>query len=178
MTSQTLSWGVLVGEMLIRRTEISRIAPDLFPETLPGVRATDEDLAAAEERLGFTLDEQHTSLLREGDGWPDVFAYGDILPARELGRGPRWKRATAMIDASYEGGALPGFPPRDTIYPIHVCERAVFVIDRAGPATDGGHPVYWLSDELLGQWPNTYGYWLAGLTLLDRLRARLEDDSR
>lgn len=56
-------------------------------------------------------------------------------------------------------------------------DDAVFVVDRSGPVTHGGQPVYWLSDELLGQWSNVYEYWLAGLTMLDRLAKRVAADS-
>lgn len=176
--SQTLSWGVLVGEMLARRLSISQSAPAMFPETLPGVRATDADLADARGRLGFDLDPQHEAVLREGNGWADAFAYGDILATSDLGAGPRWKRADALLASYYEDGPAAGFPPREHVYPIHVADNAVFVIDRSGSVTDGGQPVFWLSDELLGEWPNVYEYWLAGLTMLERLAARVAADAR
>ena len=54
----------------------------------------------------------------------------------------------------------------------------MFVVDRSGPVTGGGQPVFWLSDELLGTWPNVYEYWLAGLTMLDRLAVRVAADAR
>ncbi|HYQ74584.1 hypothetical protein [Cellulomonas sp.] len=171
-----LSWGVQVGEMLIRRTALARIAPDLFPETLPGTRATAAGLAAVRARLGFDLDPQHEAVLREGDGWVDAFAYGDVLSTADLGAGPRWEVAEVLLESYYEYGALPGFPPLDSIYPIHVADDALFVVDRSGPVTDGGQPVYWLSDELLGRWPNVYEYWCAGLTMLDRLATRVAAD--
>ncbi|WP_282946504.1 hypothetical protein [Cellulomonas endometrii] len=176
--TQTLSWGVLVGEMLARRMAISRLAPAMFPETLPGPRAGDADLAAAVDRLGFRLDPHHEAVLREGDGWPDVFAYGDVLATHDLGAGARWKRAGALLAGYYEDGPATGCPPRDRIYPIHVADNAVFVIDRSGPITDGGQPVFGLSGELLGEWPNVYEYWLAGLTMLERLGARVAADVR
>lgn len=162
--------------MLIRRTAVARMAPELYPETLPGARATDSDVAAARDRLRFDLDAQHEALLREGDGWVDAFAHGDVLSTADLGAGPRWERAGVLLASYYEDGPARGFPPRDHIYPIHVSDNAVFVIDRSGPATDGGQPVYWLSVELLGAWPNVSEYWLAGLTMLDQLATRIAAD--
>lgn len=173
-----LSWGVLVGEMLSRRQTIARLAPGMFPETLPGTRATHEDVADARRRLGFDLDPQHAAVLGEANGWADVFAYGELLATDDLGTGPRWERAEALIASYYEDGPATGFPPRDGAYPIHVSDDAVFVVDRSGPVTDGGQPVSWLSDELLGTWPNVYEYWLAGLTMLDRLAVRVAADAR
>lgn len=175
--SDKISWGVLVGDMLERRLQIARVAPQMFPPTLPGARATDAEIAAGEARLGFPLDPLHRAILAEGNGWPDAFAFGDILATTELGQGPLWTKAHIILDALYDeiGQSL---PPRDQLYPIHVSDEDVFVIDRSGPLTDGGHPVVWLGDELIDQWPNAYEYWLAGLTMLARLRARLEDDVR
>jgi hypothetical protein len=171
------SWGVLVGEMLIRRTALARIAPELYPETLPGRRAKGSDLAAARARLGFDLDPQHEAVLREGDGRADAFAHGDVLATSDLGAGPRWERAGALLADYYDDGPAAGFPARHSVYPIHVADDAVFVVDRSGPAIGGGQPVFWLSDELLGQWPNVYEYWLAGLTMLERLAARVAADT-
>jgi hypothetical protein len=164
---------VLVGEMLARRLTLTKIEPETFPESLFGVRATDGDIAAAEQRLGHPLDAQHAAILREGDGWPSAFAFGDILSTAELGAGRRWEWAQQMLAAIYEDGPADGFPPRGSLYPIHVAETTVFAIDLAGPVTEGGHPVYWLSSELLGDWENAHGYWLAGLTLLEKLRVQI-----
>lgn len=175
--TQTLSWGELVGEMLARRLTISQLAPGMFPETLPGTRATDADVHEASRQLGFAMDPQHETVLREANGWSDVFAYGDLLATSDLGAGPRWKRADALLTQYYDDSPATGFPPREHIYPIHVADNAVFVIDRAGPVTDGGQPVFWLSDEVLGQWPNVYEYWLAGLTTLARLTARVTSEA-
>ena len=175
--TRTASWGVLVGEMLIRRLTVARMAPRLYPPTLPGARATDADVRAARDRLGFDLDPEHEAVLREGDGWVDSFAHGDLLSTPDLGAGPRWERANLLLARYYEDGPATGFPPREHVYPIHVAEDAVFVVDRSGPVTDGGQPVYWISDELLGDWPNMYEFWLAGLTLLDRVAARVAADA-
>lgn len=79
LVTRTAPWDVLVGEMLIRRLTVARIAPRLYPPTLPGTRATDADVSAARDRLGFDLDPQHEAVLREGDGWVDAFAHGDVL---------------------------------------------------------------------------------------------------
>jgi hypothetical protein len=174
--TQRQPWDVLVGEMLARRLTLTQIEPQTFPESLFGVRATDADIADAESRLGHPLDAQHAAILREGDGWPSAFAFGDILSTHELGTGRRWDRAQQMLSVLYEDGPADGFPPRGSVYPIHVADTSVFVIDLAGPATDGGHPVYWLSSELLGDWENAHGYWLAGLELLERLRRQILAD--
>jgi hypothetical protein len=174
--TQRQPWDVLVGEMLARRLTLTQIEPQTFPESLFGVRATDADITAAERRLGHPLDAQHAAILREGDGWPNAFAFGDILSTHELGAGPRWVKAQEMLAVLYQDGPAVGFPARESCYPIHVSDTAVFVVDLAGPVTDGGHPVHWLSSELLGTWENAHGYWLAGLALLESLRVEILAD--
>lgn len=169
--SQMTPWGAMVGEMLRRRMLLQHVAPDVYPMPPFGVRGTAADLAAAEARLGHALDAQHAAILREVNGWQGAFANGDILGTDDLGTGPRWQHAQAMLTIYYEDGPLDGWPPRESIYPIQLCETSLFVIDAAGPVTDEGHPVYWLSGEILGVWPNAYEYWLAGMSILDQTRA-------
>jgi hypothetical protein len=159
----------MVGEMLRRRMILEQVSlPGEYPLQKFGLRATDADIAAAEAQLDHPLDAQHSAILREFNGWGDAFAHADLLSTDELGQGPLWQQALTMLRGYYEDGPAIDFPPREAIYPFHVGENHLFVIDMAGPITDGGHPVHWLDGELLDTWPNAYHFWLAGFALLDR----------
>jgi hypothetical protein len=171
----TESWGALVGEMLRRRIALEQAAPALYPMAPFGLRGTDADIAAAEERLGHPLDAQHAAVLREVDGWPDAFAHGDLLGTGDLGAGARWDDAMATLSIYDEDGPISGWPPRSAIYPIHLGGISMFVIDLSGPVTDGGHPVYWLSNDLLDRWPNVREYWSAGFTILAQTERLAEE---
>lgn len=158
-------WGIAIGQMLQARIAAGEVAPRVRPMPAPGPHASDEDIARAEHRLGFELDPQHAALLREIDGWDDVFGNGDLLATADLGAGPRWSAAQQLLDVMYEDGPFESFPPRDAVYPFHASELDVFVIWRGGPATDQGCPVYWLHGEVVDTWSNVFGYCLAAITL-------------
>lgn len=171
-------WDVLMGEMIFRRTALAEAARGRgFAPSIPGARASDGDIAAAEARLGHPLDQHHAAILREGDGYDDVFAFGDLLSTSDLGHGPRWAKGRELLRSFYEPGRLAGAPPHESIYPIHVGDEDIFVIDMAGPVADGGHPVYWLTDQVIDSWRNIDEYWLAGMTLLDKLTVHMETEA-
>lgn len=172
-------WDVLVGEMIIRRTALAEAsAGRVFGPSTPGPRATKSDIAGAEARLGHQLDAHHAALLREGNGYVDVFGFGDLLSTDDLGQGDRWAQAQEFLLNFYEFGPLDGSPLREGLYPFHVGDEDVYVIDMGGARTDGGHPVLRLADQLVDQWPNAYEYWLAGLTTVDRFTARMAAEPR
>jgi hypothetical protein len=166
------SWAALTGEMLRRRLVLEQVSPRLYPTQPFGVRGSEDDIRAAQTRLGHPLDTQHAAVLREVNGWRDAFAHADLLSTHDLGAGPTWERATTMLRGFYEDGPAIDFPPRESIYPFHVGETDLFVIDTSGPLSDDGRPVFWLAGELLDSWPNVYEFWLAGFTMLDRLTER------
>lgn len=158
-------WGILLGEMIEMREAAGRVAPRVRPMPLPGVGASAQEIADAESRLGFALDAQHAALLREGNGWPDVFGMGDLLSTADLGSGPLWSTANETLDIFYEDGPFETFPPRGEVYPIHASNQDVFVIWRGGPVVEHGHPVYWLGGEVVDQWPNVFEFCLATVRL-------------
>lgn len=162
-------WEASVGDLARVSVQRTQLNPRLYPLTAPHVRATDEQVTDAETRLGTALDEQHRALLRTGNGWPDVFSFSDLLSTDELGQGPLWERANERLDVLYEDGDVSGWPPRDELMPFVVSphDSDVFVIWTHGPTTEGGHPVLWIANELVDQWPNVYE-WLLGMTELAR----------
>jgi hypothetical protein len=160
----------MAGEMLRRRILLEQVDPEVSPLYPFGRRATDADIAAAESRLGHALDTQHVELLKRVNGWPQIFACGDLLGTGDLGQGQRWDHAQRALTIYYTEGDTTGFPPREAVYPLHVVEDSVFVVDMSGPLTHDGHPVYWLAEDLVDQWPSVRDFWLAGMTLVDHAR--------
>ena len=177
MRIEDVSWEAWAGWMLQRRGRLAAISPNVNPLLPFGHRPTEADLTEAEARLGHALDAQHVELLRRVNGWPNLFASGDLLGTGDLGQGARWAYAQQMITAFYEEGPAIGFPPRDAVYPIHLGESDLFVIDMAGPVTDGGHPVHWLDGSVVDTWPNVREYWRAGLRMLDIVQEYYERNS-
>lgn len=167
MRIEDVSWEAWAGWMLQRRARLAAISPAVNPLLPWGHRPTEADIAEAEARVGHSLDAQHIELLRRVNGWPNIFVGGDLLGTGDLGAGGRWCSAQRMLAAFYEEGPAIGFPPRAAVYPIHLGESDLFVIDMAGPVTDGGHPVHWLDGSVVDTWPNVREYWRAGLRLVE-----------
>jgi len=142
-------WPDLIAQMGTLRRQVHEVN-DIFPATLPHLAATEDQLAAAEARLGHPLDPQHREFLSYGNGWPDFYLGSSLLGTDELGHGPTWDDINRTLDAFYAALPQPApVPPRDQIYPISHAEdsSSIFAIWIHGPRTDGGHPVLWLPWE-------------------------------
>lgn len=136
--------------------------------TYPRLRATAQEIAATEARLGFSLDPLHSRLLQTGNGWPGTLVtHGDLFGTAELGPSDPWLASEARLDEANRRD-LPTMPPRAEIYPIGAFwdTPEVIAIWRNGPITDGGHPVLWFNVGLTHTWPNLWEWWT------DMLRSR------
>jgi hypothetical protein len=139
-------WPDLIAAMGQLREQVSQVDED-FEFTIPHLAATQEQLAAAEQRLGHALDPQHKEFLSYGNGWPEFYMGNALLGTEELGQGMAWAEVTETLDAFYSALEDPSLvPPRAQIYPFSFDPGAatVFAIWKDGPVTDGGHPVLWL----------------------------------
>lgn len=147
-------WPDLIAEMGLIKQQVSRVR-SIHSFTIPGVAATEEQLAAAERRLGHPLDPMHREFLGYGNGWVDFYLRNSLLSAEELGQGEAWQQLDAQLEAFYEEvEGLDDVPPRQQIYPISFDPHgsSIFAIWLGGPVTGGGHPVLWLP------WPDTEPY--------------------
>ncbi len=142
-------WPDLIAEMAVLRRRVAEV-DDLYPYTVPHLAATPAELAAAERRLGHSLDPQHREFLSYGNGWPQFYLSNSLLGADELGQGAAWDDINRTLDAYYSALPEPGIvPSRDQIYPITQSRdtATVFAIWKDGPIVNGGHPVLWLPWE-------------------------------
>ena len=78
-------WPNLIAQMGTLRRQVHEVN-DIFPATLPHLAATEDQLTAAEARLGHPLDPQHREFLSYGNGWPDFYLGSSLLGTDELGR--------------------------------------------------------------------------------------------
>jgi len=173
-------WQATVGDLGRLSLQRTQLDPVVYPLTAPHLAATDDDVTAAEARLGHPLDRQHRALLQTVDGWPDMSLDGDLLSTHELGQGSLWQAANLHLDQLYEEGNVSELPARDELLPVFASQyhHEVMVLWTAGPVTDGGRPVLWIGNELTDHWPNVYE-WILGMTVLlqcdvEDLRAELE----
>jgi len=163
----TIWWEATIGELARENIERSLVLPDDYPLTAPHLRATPEQIAEAERRLGITFDDQYRALLGTINGWDGVIYNDVLLSTDELGQGPLWELAQETFGYLYEEGPLPGLPPRDELLPVLVSptRSSIMAIWTGGPVTDGSHPVVWIANELIDQWPTVYE-WVLALTVL------------
>jgi hypothetical protein len=140
------AWPDLIAEMGLLKRQVSEVK-NVFSFTLPGVAAAEEQLVAAERRLGHPLDPMHREFLSYSNGWVDFYHKNSLLRADEIGQGDTWRELNGGLEAFYEAvDGLDDVPPREQIYPISFDPHgsSVFAIWLGGPVTGRGRPVLWL----------------------------------
>lgn len=155
-------WPDLIAEMGKLREQVSQIDDDAFPFTIPHLAATPDQIVAAEQRLGHSLDPQHRSFLSYGNGCPDFYLGSSLLSTEDLGHGAKWKKAHEILDVLYEGVDDPNvLPPRAHIYPFTVSEdtASVFVLWLGSDLYEGGHTVLWLPWSDTDPIPNFFEFY-------------------
>jgi len=160
-------WEVMLGDMIKAGMQITQMAPDAFPLSVPHLGASDSSITAAQVRLGAALDGQLETLLRLADGWELAFLSGNLLSTDDLGQGPLWSEAQQCLDTFYAEGNSAGWPPRSELVPIHASpyDTDVMALWMGGSTTENGHPVIYFSGQPIDQWPNIYEWWLGMLVL-------------
>ncbi|MCP2166582.1 SMI1/KNR4 family protein [Goodfellowiella coeruleoviolacea] len=139
-------WPDLIAEMGLLRRRVHEVN-DIHPFTIPHFAATQNQIVAAERRLGDALDPQHRDFLSYANGWPEFYLGSTLLSTEQLGQGQTWEELNQTLDAFCSSLGDPSvIPPRNQIYPITYPEEgsSIFAIWKDGPVTDGGHPVLWL----------------------------------
>ena len=163
-------WPIQIGYGAQLRARLVELFPDTYLElTVPHLAASPDVLQHTEDLLGMPLDAQHREFLTYADGWPDFFMDGDLLSSAELLESPPLARARNTLDRLY-GNGVPDLPERTAVTVIAAsihCDD-LFAIDRAGPETDGGHPVYWLAHEVVDRFDNFIEYFQSANAYLRR----------
>jgi hypothetical protein len=139
-------WPDLIAEMAMLRQRVSE-TNDIHPYTIPHLAAEDDQIIAAETRLGHPLDPMHREFLSYGNGWPEFYLGTTLLGTDDLGHGSTWAELNESLDAFYSSLDSPDVvPPRQQIYPISHdrVDASIFAIWKDGPVNNGGHPVLWL----------------------------------
>lgn len=148
---QALTWADYIGTLGALRQELAEVdTSGVYELTIPHLAATEEEIAAAEARLGHPIDAQYREFLRYANGWPEFFYDSCLLGTNDLGTGELWQHANDNLDVFYE--SLPEghpHPPRNEVEPISADPYGsdVFAIWRTGELHNGGHPVIWYPAE-------------------------------
>ena len=78
-------WRPSIAEMFLEKQTLAALDHEgVFPFDLPGVAATNEQIAAAEQSLGLMLNSEHRSFLTYADGWSYFYQNVTLLSTAEL----------------------------------------------------------------------------------------------
>ncbi|KXO88874.1 SMI1/KNR4 family protein [Tsukamurella pseudospumae] len=80
-------WRELIDAFVVQQERLVRIHPDLYEMTRPNPGATEEQLLAAEERLGHPIPNQYREFLTVANGWKDWSQSNTLLSCDEIGAG-------------------------------------------------------------------------------------------
>lgn len=120
----------------------------LWENTLPEVAATENQLQALEERMGYGLDPQHRAFLKHANGWRAFEQHVDVFGIDDFVGGPRAERAAALIESLEPLKELCGFGKADLL-PIAVSSDDIDVTVMTRPHTTTPGKVLWLAGGVI-----------------------------
>lgn len=136
------------------KNKISEVDVDgLWENTLPGVAASDEQLASLEQMLGYHLDPQHRQFLLHANGWQSFMQDIDVFSVDDLKGGGNAARAIALIESLEPLDSLCGYGTRDLI-PIAVSSDDIDVFAMTRPHTAIPGTVFWFAGGLIETFPS------------------------
>lgn len=120
---------------------------------LPNLAATEQQLAAAEEHLGFPLDPQYRKFLSHADGWRGFYQDVDLFGTEELRGGSRMQEALDVLD-EVDFDSLPTEFAKSDLLPIGYSrtQREVLLLLRPDSAAAG--MVLWSGVYEIARYPN------------------------
>lgn len=95
------AWRELLDLLAAQRRRLAEYDDLHQPLTLPKPGATEEQLCAAEARLGYALDPHYREFLSVADGWDEYFISANLLGTADIGAGIRWERAMDTVDTLF-----------------------------------------------------------------------------
>lgn len=165
----------IVDLVSIKQAIHERDTKGLWEYRLPGVAASEEQLAEVEAKLGEVLDPGYRSFLSFGDGWPAFYQTVDLFGHADLLGSERFDHASEMLgyveDSVLESA---GFG-REELLPIAATpvDLDLFVMTRRSTATPG--VVIWLAGYEVDRFPDFDEYFLA---MMDYNRRELQNLTR
>lgn len=163
---------------LIKQAIADADAKMIWEHRLPGVRASEEELATLEQSLGERLDPRYREFLSYAGGWPAFHQMIDLFGPRDLAGGERLANATRLLSyiepIVFESSGL----RRQDLLPIAASREDldVFAIARRSAPEPG--IVVWFAGTEIERYPNFDEYYLATMDYarqeLEQLRSRLD----
>lgn len=159
MSEQT-PWPVLIGTMGMVKEQINKEDPEQLADfTVPRLNATEEQVRAAEERLGEPLPASYREFLLHANGWDCFFWSLNLFGTEDLTAGPRHESAAETLDAYDDAGTLEELGlTMDQVTPIGVATHSndILLLIREGHSDAG--KVSWLDGEEIDRYDSFAHY--------------------
>ena len=126
---------------------------ELWEYSLPELRASEQEIADAEKRLGFRLPEQYRSFLLYANGWRCFYQDVNIFGTGELLGGELHEQAEELLEVAKE--VLPPLEyDLDCFFPIaaSMTQIDLFVIGKVGSPWEG--QVIWIAGDIIDESPS------------------------
>jgi len=174
---------MLVGTIVMLGEQKEALAgiDSIYPMTYPRLAATAEQVAAAEDRIGFPLDDLHRRLLMLADGWHRMSLTMHLLPAEALGAPGLWQDCHDHLKVFFsEVGDDVRFEQLHNVCPVGCNDQTddIFLVRRDGPLTDGGHEVIWFADDIVQVFSNVIDWMLSMKAYVVEMVAKRSTDPR
>lgn len=130
---------------------------ELWEYSLPELRASEQEIADAEKRLGFRLPEQYRSFLQYANGWQYFYQDVNIFGTGELLAGELHDEAEELLEVAKE--VLPPLEyDLDCFFPIaaSMTQIDLFVIGKVGSPWEG--QVIWIAGDIIDEYESFLEY--------------------
>lgn len=149
------------------KQEIAKIDFDgLWENTLPEVRASEEQVQFLESKLGYSVDPQYRAFLIHANGWRSFSQFIDIFGVDDLVGSARSARAIELTETLEPLEPLCGFGKNDLI-PIAASSNDIDLMLMTRPHTSDPGKVFWFAGGLIDTFTG-FDEWF--LSMFDYLR--------
>lgn len=172
-------WRPPIVEMVMAKRDLAEWDPKgIFPNHLPEVAATEEQISDAERALGVALDTEHRGFLSFADGWVCFHQYVTLLGTSGLVAGPLRDAALESFDYAPEALEELGRSSEGLLPIAASLEQAdVFVM----PIDDGvvGRRVHWLAEgEVVDTFESFGQYFVSMIDYTKRRIGKLQEEAK
>ncbi len=94
-------WEELIGQLVAQKRRLVEFE-EYETDSRPNPGASEEQLRAVEDRLGYSLDPQYRELLSVADGWHHFFITYSLLGTDDIGVGPRWETGVELAEMWFD----------------------------------------------------------------------------
>ena len=147
----------------------------LWEYSLPELRASEQEIADAEKRVGFRLPEQYRSFLHYANGWQYFYQDVNIFGTGELLGGELHDQAEELLEVAKE--VLPPLDyDLDCFFPIaaSMTQIDLFVIGKVGSLWEG--QVIWIAGDIIDEYESFLEYFRSMVAYNKRRATKLAEE--